>query len=204
MKIRLKDKEILAKGGHRTCYVHPEDKNKILKVFTSGKGPRERRKNEPFSKKVRPLYRFDDHLKDLKAYRSLAKKGDGVWKHFPKCFGLIETDLGKAICMELIRTNGDQMAPTVADYLKKNGLTHDLKNAIDDLFSFLLNNCIITRDLGAQNLVIKKGIGYQIYIVDGIGNTDLIPIANFSKRWARKKIERHINRFKKKINYPDN
>jgi hypothetical protein len=202
MKICLADKEIVFEGLHRTCYVHPDDKNKILKVMTLGKRPDERRKNAPFFKKFRPLHCFDENLKDLKAYRSLAKKSDGVWEHFPKCFGLVETDLGNAICMELIRGNDGQIAPTVFDYLIKNGLNHDIKNAINAFCSFLLNSLIVTHNLKLKNLVIKKDIDYQIYMVDGVGNSDSIPIANFSKLWARMKIQRVIKRLKETITDP--
>jgi hypothetical protein len=199
MKIRLADKEILFEGRHRTCYVHPDDSNKILKVLSNGKRPDERRKNAPFFKKFRPLHCFDENLKDLKAYRFLAKKSDGVWKHFPKFYGIVETDLGNALCMELIRGQDGKIAPTIYDYLKKNGFTHDLENAIDDFCSFLLDNLIVTHQLKFNNLVIKKNIGYQIYMVDGLDNSDLIPIANFSRKYARIKIQRAIRRLKESL-----
>ena len=202
MKIKLKDRKILFKGGNRICYLHPDDDNKILKVLSPEKLPEAKRKTAPLYKKFRTLNSFDDNLKELKAFKNLAQRGEGVWRHFPKCFGMMETDLGDAICLELIRSGDGSLAPTVNEYIRIHGLTGDLMKAMEDFFSFLRNNHIITRDLHGRNLILKKNGGFRIYMIDGIGNSDFIPIANLSKTWAKHKINRNVDKLKNRLQWP--
>ena len=199
IKIRLKDREIISEGCHRSCYLHPNDQNKILKVLMNGRCPKNRRKKSRIHKKFRPLSSFDDNLKNIKACEYLNKKGTHVWRHFPKCYGLVKTDLGNAMCMELIKGKDGSIAPTVHDYILKNGLTYYIRDAIEEFCLFLKDNLIITRDLQPKNLIVDNKNEYRIYMIDGVGNSDFIPIANFSKPWAKNKIKRHIDRLMKNI-----
>ena len=82
--IKLQNKKRFSKGYNRFCYIHPEDKNKILKVLIPEKFPEVKRKKAPYYKKLRPLYFFDDNLRELTAFKNLAKRGEYIWKHFPK------------------------------------------------------------------------------------------------------------------------
>ena len=200
MTVKLSDREILFKGGNRLCFLHPDDANKILKVLRPEKKPELRRKQVPLYKKIRPLSAFNINLKELKAYHSLNKKGNGIWKHFPKCFGMMETDMGSAVCQELIKEKDGSIPITLMEYIQKNGFTREIEKAMGEFFSFLLENLIVTRDLHGKNLILKKkNGGFRIYMIDGIGNSDFIPIANVSKTWARRKITRNLKELRNKL-----
>ncbi len=193
MKILLKNKEFLFRGSNRICFVHPDDHNKILKVVIPEKKPEARRRAAPLYKKIRPLGAFDINLKELNAFKNLGKKGDEVWKHFPKCFGIVETDLGDALCQELIREWDGTISKTVEYYLNEKSMTGEMKRAVDEFLLFLLNQMIIVRDLTAENLIIRKNKdGFCVFMIDGIGNADFLPIAEISKTWAKYKIKRKI------------
>jgi len=208
--IKLKNKKIFSRGGNRLCYIHPDDDNKILKVLIPKKSAVAKRKSAPFYKKFRPLYCFDDNLRELQAYKTLTRKEkflckkrnneEIIWKHIPKCFGKVETDLGLAVCQELIRSNNGNIAISFRDYINTKGFTDELKIALNELCDFFFCNMVITRDLHSHNLVIQeKENGLHIYMVDGIGNSDLIPIANIIPFLGRGKIQRKIDRFMKRL-----
>ena len=197
MTIILKDKEILFRGGNRLCFVHPNDHNKILKVIPPEKKPEARRKAAPLYKKFRPLRSFDINLKELNAFENLGKKGDRVWRHFPRCFGIVKTDLGDALCQELIREEDGSISKTLGSYLNKKSVTGEMRRAVEEFLSFLRDNMIMVRDLRTENLLLKKSNDeFRIYMIDGIGNADFIPIADISKTWAKYKIKRKITKFK--------
>lgn len=200
MKIILKDQKILFRGGNRLCFIHPDDNNKILKVVTPEKKPEARRKTAPLYKKFRPLSAFDINLKELNAYKDLSKKGDDIWRHFPKCFGMVETDLGDALCQELVREDDGSIPKALKFYLNNNDFRDEIKKAVDEFCSFLLENMIIVRDMHIDNLILRKhNDGPLVYMIDGIGNSDLIPIADISHTWARYKIKRKLNKFNRSI-----
>lgn len=197
MKIILKDEEILFRGGNRLCFVHPDDHNIILKVVTPEKKPDARRKAAPLYKKFRPLSAFDINLKELNAFERLGTKGDKVWRHFPRCFGIVETDLGDALCQELIREEDGSISKTLGSYLNEKRVTGEMRRAVEEFLLFLLNNMIVVRDLRTENLIVRKKTGdLCIYMIDGIGDSDFIPIADISNSWAKYKIKRKLNKFR--------
>jgi len=200
LTIILKDKEILFRGGNRLCFVHPDDHNKILKVVTPEKKPEARRRAAPLYKKFRPLRAFDINLKEFNACERLGRKGDKVWRHFPRCFGIVKTDLGDALCQELIREEDGSIAKTLGFYLNEKSVTKEMKRAVDEFLLFLLNNMIVVRDLRTENLIVRKKTGdLSVYMIDGIGNADFLPIADISNTWTKYKIKRKLNKFKRSM-----
>ena len=200
--IELKNEKIFAEGSVRNCYIHPNEPDKLLKVMKLSLN--EKRKHcGKWYKKFRPLFCFDSNLRELKAHKYLegmsATHGRAASQHFPKCFGMIKTDLGDALCVELIHSFNDDVVIGLNKYIKAHGLNEKIKNALDDFFLFLTKNNIIISDLHIENLVVKQCNNGElaIYMIDGFGNTDFIPIANICPHFARAKIKRKIARFKK-------
>jgi len=99
--IKLNDKKWFAQGANRVCYVHPDEPNKVLKIIKPWKRADVKKRQAPWYKKLRSSTCFDDNLQELKAFTWLEKKKSYLL-HFPRCFGMVETDLGKALCVEYI------------------------------------------------------------------------------------------------------
>jgi len=130
----------------------------------------------------------------------LGRKGDKVWRHFPRCFGIVKTDLGDALCQELIREEDGSIAKTLGFYLNEKSVTKEMKRAVDEFLLFLLNNMIVVRDLRTENLIVRKKTGdLSVYMIDGIGNADFLPIADISNTWTKYKIKRKLNKFKRSM-----
>ena len=218
--IELSDDLIFAEGGRRYCFVHPDDPGKCIKTLSPNGDPKKRRTSAPWYKKLRPLSMFDDNHRELKSFNELAKKGEAVWAHFPRCYGIQETSRGPGIVTDLIRDGSGAISKTVRQYVAAYGKTPELLAALEDFFNFLRKNNVITRDVLDHNLVVqsvhspKCSTGGQndnessvpktenlkpntliIYMIDGFGSSEIVPASVFLPMLGRKKIERKTARF---------
>lgn len=110
--IELTDDLIFAEGGRRYCFVHPDDPRKCVKTLSPNGDPQKRKKEAIWYKKLRPLSMFDDNKRELKSFQDLEKKGEVVWEHFPRCYGIQSTNRGDGIVTDLIR-NEDGSIPLI-------------------------------------------------------------------------------------------
>ena len=198
--IILKDKKWIDQGANRVCYVHPDDPDKVLKIIKPWKRARYKKQQAPWYKKLRSASCFDDNLQELKALKWLESK-DGMEQFFPKCYGMMETDLGDALCMEYVHSGlKERKIISLDNYLKENGFTDEIMKALDELCHFLYNNLIITRDLRSFNIMVRyRNEGINLVIVDGLGNPEFIPVSNVIASFGRSKIQRKLKRFKQRL-----
>ena len=191
-----------AEGGNRKCFIHPAQSDRCLKVIHPGLLEKII-KNKPWYKKFRSKNSFDDNLREQEAYKqkALIANNPKVWKHLAKWHGMVETSLGMASETELIKNN-EKVAETLESYLFANGLTDEIKLAINQFHKWLRENLILTKNLIPHNLVIKKENGEIIIkIIDGLGSQAFIPLPNHSNFFAKRYVERRIELMWSRINW---
>ena len=191
-----------AEGGNRKCFIHPAQSDRCLKVIHPGLLEKII-KNKPWYKKFRSKDSFDDNLREQEAYKqkALTVNNPEVWKHLAKWYGMVETSLGMASETELIKNN-EKVAETLESYLFANGLTDEIKLAINQFHKWLRENLILTKNLIPHNLVIKKENGEIIIkIIDGLGSQAFIPLPNHSNFFAKRYVERRIELMWSRINW---
>ena len=191
--IDLSNATPFAEGGNRKCFVHPNNKDRCLKVVHPGLVEKIK-KNKPWYKKLRSSDSFDDNLREQAAYNQKALKNENqdVWMHLAKWYGMTETSIGMASETELVR-NGEDIAETLESYLFREGLSDDINNAIEDFHMWLREHLIFTKNLIPHNLVLyEKDNKIIIKIIDGLGLQAFIPLPNYSNFFARRYIERRI------------
>ena len=191
-----------AEGGNRKCFIHPAQSDRCLKVIHPGLLEKII-KNKPWYKKFRSKNSFDDNLREQEAYKqkALTVNNPEVWKHLAKWHGMVETSLGMASETELIKNN-EKVAETLESYLFANGLTDEIKLAINQFHKWLRENLILTKNLIPHNLVIKKENGEIIIkIIDGLGSQAFIPLPNHSTFFAKRYVERRIELMWSRINW---
>ena len=191
-----------AEGGNRKCFIHPAQSDRCLKVVHPGLLEKII-KNKPWYKKFRSKDSFDDNLREQEAYKQKALMVDNpeIWKHLAQWYGMVETNIGMASETELIKSN-DQIAKTLESYLFANGLTDEIKIAINQFHQWLRDNLILTKNLIPHNLVIKNEKDEMIIkIIDGLGSQAFVPLPKYSSFFAERYVERRIELMRSRINW---
>lgn len=200
-RIELSNREPFAIGGTRECYLHPDNETRCIKVLRSDRTPRERRKATRGIRKFRSLRHWDDQQKEQLAYQELtARHGTRLWDHIPKFHEAVETDLGLGIVTTVFR-NYDGDFPLNLDQQIPLGIDEPLQAAITEFKQFLRSELVLTRNLLPHNIIAVRAAAdsCKLVIVDGLGNSEWVPISSWFKAVARLKIERKIQRFEERV-----
>ncbi len=190
------------KGGNRQCYVDPREEKRCIKVALPDKTARQKRARVRGWKKFRPLYYYDDNLRELKSYRQIEKHLPAeVWTHLPPCYGMVESDLSPGIVTGLVRNDDGAISPDLRGKMRREGNTPEIRAAAAELCAYLRKTLLPTRDLLLHNIVARDcgGGRCELHIIDGFGSADIVPYAYWLKGLARKKTERKIVKFERKI-----
>ncbi len=188
--IKIDQSDFIGKGCHRECYRHPENENFCFKIVVSG----------------------NDEVRREKKYYEFIKKRNVSWEMIPQYHGDIETSMGLGSVFDLVCDHTGEVSRTLEYYFSSSERTEEdyngLSNALHLLKDYLLQQRIITTKLHPQNIVYKKMIhqGSRLFVVDSIGNSDLVPICSYSNYFGRKKILRKWRYFEKSMlkNYKHN
>jgi hypothetical protein len=200
--IKLNDIFPFAKGGNRMCFVHPDNPNRCLKVIHPGILTKIK-KSKPWYKQLRSSESFDDNLREQNAYNQKALKSNNpeIWDHLAKWYGMVETDIGIASETELIRNNG-RIAETLEEYLFRNGLTDEIKDAIEEFHKWLRQHLVLTKNLIPHNLVLtSQEKKLKIKIIDGLGSQHSFPYQIIQLFLQIDTIERRVELMWSRINW---
>ncbi len=194
--ICLGEKDLLAEGGRRLIYVNPEDNNKLIKIVKQKDLDRKRR-SLSFFKKWRNDNSISENTEDFNAYKVYNRKSKEIFKFVPRLFGYTETNLGRGLMTEFIKNYDGSATMSLQDYLKKYGLTHKIHLALKLLYKQLLKYNFITRELKDFNIVVKyiSKNNLRLYVIDGFGNQEFIPLSNYIGFLAKRKINKHFKIF---------
>ncbi|MCV6625477.1 MAG: PhoP regulatory network YrbL family protein [Cellvibrionaceae bacterium] len=199
--LKLSELEPLFVGGTRYCYQHPEHPDRVVKVLRPDRTGEARRALQTSWKRFLPASSFDDQLKEIKAYRTLAKQNNPrVWEHIPKLFGLEQTDMGLGIVTELWRNADGSLAYNVEDMCRQ-GMSEELAAGIEEFVQWLQAETIISRDILPHNVIAARQPdgSLKVAIVDGIGNSEFFPLSTWFKFFGGLKIKRKLKKFRYRI-----
>ncbi|MBF0586869.1 hypothetical protein INT08_06285 [Prosthecochloris sp. N3] len=184
----LANAEILGRGSSRVCYVHPEDGTKCVKVVF--RQPRE----------VLP--------EEMKYYRRFQQRGRS-WEMVARMYGTVETTAGRGVVFSLARDDDGAVSKTLDHYIRAGGIDAGmLAGALLCFRRYLQREHFVVRELKADNLVYQKrddGQG-KIVLVDGLGNNEFLPLADYSRLFAWRMHRRKWRKFKNSLlqHYPGN
>lgn len=183
--IQLTDKDYISKGLHRKCYHHPSNPSQCIKVNYNDGAEQETNR-------------------EIAYYKHLIKRNIS-WDALAKYYGLVQTNFGEGHLFELIRNYDGKTATPLETYLADQQLTQqyydELIVLLKALKSNLLNNRIITMTIKSKNILFQhlSEQKNRLVIIDNIGNSTFIPIANYVPYFAKSKIERTWQRFLKSV-----
>lgn len=202
--IELNKSDYIGKGNCRHVFLYPGDSSKCIKVAFKETLIYRRSQEKNFFKKIlKPfLFLYNENYIDIKLYKKLKNKNPIIWDYIPKFYGSVKTNLGDGIVVEYLADENNCVLPTVCEWIKTYGYSEELKKAIDDVWKVIIDNLIMVRCPHADNFLVKKmsSGGLKLFLVDGIGNGNLIPINEWIAPIGRKKLIKKFDRFKKSIN----
>jgi len=169
---------------HRECFIHPDNHERCIKIIVAGNS--------------------NENHREAKYYGLLARRGIS-WAMLTRFHGLVETNLGEGAIFDLVRDYDGGVSKTLTYYLSSEELTtvnsKPLASALARLRAYLLENRVVTMTLKTKNILFQKTAESdgKLVIVDNVGNSDFIPISNYSTTLARLKIERKWQRFEQSM-----
>ncbi len=184
--IEIAKSDFIGEGSHRACYAHPENKDRCIKVGAL---------NSKESRRERACYKL------------LQKRGV-TWDSLSQFYGFVETNMGPGEEFDLVRDHDGEISKTLEHYLETDSDSErsqlyyqSLKKAFSFLKSDIYDQVILVRTILTENILYKKinEDEGRLVIIDNIGNTDLLPICDYSKFFARRKITRKWHRFERSM-----
>lgn len=184
--IEIAKSDFIGEGSHRACYAHPENKDRCIKVGAL---------NSKESRRERACYKL------------LQKRGV-TWDSLSQFYGFVETNMGPGEEFDLVRDHDGEISKTLEHYLETDSDSErselyyqSLKKAFSFLKSDIYDQVILVRTILTENILYKKinEDEGRLVIIDNIGNTDLLPICDYSKFFARRKITRKWQRFERSM-----
>jgi hypothetical protein len=156
-KLILTDKHFLSVGTGREVYNHPFDPSKIVKISISKK-----------------FYKNQNFIENI--YYKYLKKNNLPLKNIVKCFGYINTNLGKGLVFEKVCDYNGNISKTLFQVIQNAEIP---KNLIVELFKELqkeiIKNKILFIDSVLSNILFceYEKDKYKLVIIDGLGGTNI-------------------------------
>jgi hypothetical protein len=178
--LQIDKSTLIGKGRHRECYAHPEDPDKCIKIVVLG-----------------------DHTETQReqAYYARLKRRNVSWSMLARCYGDVQTNMGPGEAFELVRDYTGEISKTMVHYLAlpddRDPDVEGMLHAVPVLKEYTIDERIVTMTLQTKNILYQRSspTDGKLVIVDGVGNSDYIPICNYVGFMAIKKIKRRWKRF---------
>ena len=179
---------VIGQGTERTCYQHPADQTRCVKITRKG--------------------RFKQTIRETSYFSFLANRGV-PFDHLPRFYGKIEGEGFIGIEQELIldriedneSAHSDQPASskTIDQYLASSRTPEEIRafwKALGELKAWLLKYNVLALGIDHNNVVVNRTEnGIRMVLIDGVYDTEWIPVSQYFSFFGRRKILRRWNRF---------
>lgn len=180
-KLQLQETDFVGKGCHKLTYIHPQDRNKCIKIIYNKDG-------------------ITDIEREL-SYRRYREANRLYSTIIPAYYGTVETDKGIGYVFEYICDYDGRISPSLMDYVhNEEMLEKDYDKVVallKELKVHLWSDKIISMGITPENIVFKRTSAkdFQLYLITDLGVAEIIPFVLYSDRLALTKIRRHWNKF---------
>lgn len=168
----------IAEGTERQCYRHPDIPDRCIKV------PHAERRSGRF-------------WREIGYFRGLQQRAVD-FRHLTRFHGVVETSLGDGAVFDLVRDDDGQVPRSLASCLQANDPEFNFwaVGEIERVKQDFLDQWIVFHDLNPTNLLVKR-LGFaqfRLVAIAGIGHDHFLPLVNYSRRLACRKIRSAWNR----------
>lgn len=177
-KIKLHQRGYITEGSQRLIYTHPDNPELCIKI------PKEESNQRYVSREIKYTKKYQDKVSCIPAFH-----------------GTIHTDLGMGYVFDLVKNYDGSVSQTLRDYADGGADMTIIRQKIEQLYALFLEKHIIVSDLHAGNILVRHTTNsdYELWIVDGLGNSDFIKICDISYFFHKKKLMRKFTRFARGI-----
>jgi hypothetical protein len=194
----------VACGAERLVYQHPYDASLLVKVLDSSS--RHAYVNLQTMRRLRNRFQregaYRNHIAELSEYVAAQNVAAGRWSvPMARVLGVAQTSLGLGLLVEKISDGNGGLAPTVEQLIAERGLDAALTRQLDFFFDALADNHIILNDISARNIVAGENTegNSGLFLIDGFGSKQAIPIYACSKTLNRRRIQRKYQKMMYKL-----
>ncbi|GEM77453.1 YrbL family protein [Vibrio sagamiensis] len=156
MNEKLKLSHKIGSGNWRCVYLHPENKNKCVKVLKSEMLDKQETKADINQEEHDYFTKYADNI------------------YAPNYYGKVEVEgsEGTAICFELIRDAAGQISKRIDKAIECGDISKE--KAIElckEAYQYFCINGILVHDSGMQNILLQKrhDCSFKFYQIDGFG-----------------------------------
>lgn len=181
-EVILNENLLIAKGGERDCYIHPNDSSKVIKTLHSEGNHNNQNELES---------NYMNYLKKKKTNLSLVTD----------CYGFIETNMGKGLVFDRVLDYDKTPSKSFRYYLANKLIPISIqKELIEELRIYLEKNRVLFVDTSLTNIFCPKisENKFKLIIVDGLGakRTGIkFLFYKLSKSYTQYKIKRQWAKF---------
>ncbi|MFQ1699499.1 YrbL family protein [Loktanella agnita] len=184
---------LVASGVQRAVYLHPTDRNKLIKVLKSNSDMPRRRNFNGVMDRWFPSTRLRQIRKEYTEYLRVMLKHPEPEFHAPMShmFGFVSTNMGLGCLTERVMTPDGQLGETLGAKVKKGTLTDEQLSLLNDTVARLFTHNIRASDMNPKNFVFGQrdnGSGpgpEECVLVDGFGDIHAIPVRSIGK-WSNR------------------
>jgi len=179
-------------------YQHPADPHMLVKVMDDQERARRLAKHpiKHWHKRFRrsPYQGYITELAEYAASQAARYAPGAVLQDVPlaRVWGLVQTTAGLGLLTEKITAPDGRLAPTLREVVRRNGLAPSLHADLDAFFLRLAQAHVVINDLGPSNIVVGANANGHtgLWLIDGFGNKQAIPLFALNKAWNRRRILR--------------
>jgi PhoP regulatory network protein YrbL. len=199
--MKLDDTDLLASGGRRDVYRHPDDDRLLVKVFRPRHLETVRRERLRWYRPFRRLRQWTATIRELTEVLKLDAGGVSHPRQIQRFVGLVETDRGLG---ELVvrKGHGDAfLAPTLHDLVQEGRVDDTVRAAFEDFATWLLESPLVVSDFNPKNFVYARDGDEAPYfaIVDGLGETTYLPVKSLFPALNRRKKREKLDALRRRL-----
>jgi len=176
------DTDPVGRGRERTCYLHPDDSTKLIKISGPDTDTQSRR--------------------EIDFYKTCRNRSNFQYTHLPRYYGSESTSRGMGMVVDLICDFDGSVSKSLRDYLDDGQPISFFEPYLEQLKEYLLQNLVIfNHDMVTRNILFQRVTmdTSRLVLIDGIGDVVTIQWLNRFPFHARSKINRRWNRFLERL-----
>ena len=193
----LRETEPIAAGSQRLVFLHPDNPRLLVKVLR----PEAVVKQVPWYKAKRRFGRYVGFVRECEEFIAGHAEKKRRLDFMQTVAGLVETDFGLGIVLEAALTPEGSLAPNVWRMIHRGLYDSKAKAALEEFFVILLRSNVVVADLHPGNLVYatREDGSRHFVMIDGQGQTALIPLKSWFPALNRRSKRARIRRLRKRM-----